>query len=161
MNIFTVNKNIIPKIFIKKPILGMVYKKFQTLFFLFTFIILFLIVNLISEANIVKGTNWIVASRSPVATEAGTSMLQQGGNAFDAVVAGLAALGVVDTLMSGLGAEVFALVYSAEEKKVISINGVLEPVADNMTIPARSSSYESILIKFISATGATPSIRVP
>lgn len=65
----------------------------------------------------------MVSSHYPEATEAGALMLQQGGNAFDATVAGLAALGIVDPLMFGLGAEVFALAYSAEENKVISING--------------------------------------
>jgi len=124
---FMVNKNKntipIPKIFIKNPMLGMVYKKFQTLFLLFTFIILFFIINFISEANIIKGDKYMIASTSSEATEAGALLLQQGGNAFDAVVGGLASLGIVDPLMSGLGAEVFALVYSAEENKVISING--------------------------------------
>jgi gamma-glutamyltranspeptidase/glutathione hydrolase len=74
-------------------------------------------------AVVIKGNKWIVASRYPEATEAAALMLQQGGNAFDAAVAGLAVLGIVDPLISGLGAEVFALVYSAEENKVISING--------------------------------------
>jgi len=76
------------------------------------------------EAAVLTGKSWVTATPYSEATKAGALILQKGGNAFDAIVAELAALGVVDPSTSGLGAEVFILAYSAEEKKVISINGM-------------------------------------
>ena len=58
---------------------------------------------------VARGTHWAVVSNNPLATQAGEQILIQGGNAFDAVVAVLAALGVVEPSQSGLGGENFLL----------------------------------------------------
>ncbi len=49
-----------------------------------------------TDAILVDGSEWMVYSYYTEATKAGALMLQQGGNAFDAVVAVLAALGAAD-----------------------------------------------------------------
>src|SRR5262249_61832748 len=47
---------------------------------------------------------------------------EAGGNAFDAIVAGQAALGVVDAAANGAGSDAVILLYDARAKKVFSVN---------------------------------------
>ena len=56
------------------------------------------------------------------ATEAARRILETGGNAFDAAVAGQAALAVTDFCHNGVGGDALVLVYDAHEKKVFSVN---------------------------------------
>lgn len=71
----------------------------------------------------VRASEFAVASNHPLATAAANQILLKGGNAFDAAVAGLAALGVVEPSHSSIGGEVFMLLYPQEEGKVVAING--------------------------------------
>lgn len=72
---------------------------------------------------VARGTHWAVVSNNPLSTQAGERILMQGGNAFDAVVAVLVALGVVEPSHSGIGGENFLLAKPANEDKVTAING--------------------------------------
>src|SRR6266478_7135501 len=71
---------------------------------------------------VVRGQHFAVASMKAEATRAAERVLEKGGNAFDAIVAGQAVLGLVDGAMNGIGADATLLVYDAKEKKVYSIN---------------------------------------
>ena len=64
----------------------------------------------------------IVATSQPLATQAGVSMLWQGGNAIDAAIATAAALNVVEPMMTGLGGDVFALVYLSRSNELKGLN---------------------------------------
>ena len=64
----------------------------------------------------------IVATSQPLAAQAGLKMLQHGGTAADAAVAGAAALAVVEPNSTGLGADLFAIYYSARDRKLHGIN---------------------------------------
>src|SRR6266704_6006394 len=83
-----------------------------------------------SEANtanrtmrpIVRGRHFAVASMKAEATRAAERILEKGGNAFDAIVAGQAVLGIVDAPMNGIGSDATLLIYDAKTKKVYSIN---------------------------------------
>src|SRR5499427_131281 len=71
---------------------------------------------------VVRGQHFAVASMKAEATRAAERILEKGGNAFDAIVAGQAVLGIVDAAMNGIGADATLLVYDAKTKKVYSIN---------------------------------------
>ncbi len=72
--------------------------------------------------QLVRGNEYAASSMMPQATMTAERMLQAGGNAFDAVVAGQAVLGLVQPQMNGMGSDATLLVYDAKEKKVWSIN---------------------------------------
>ena len=72
---------------------------------------------------VVMGRNGMVCAGHPLAAQAGISILQRGGNAFDAAIATAAALGVVEPLMSGIGGDGFIMAYRAEDDSLRVSNG--------------------------------------
>ncbi|MEZ5283795.1 MAG: gamma-glutamyltransferase family protein [Vicinamibacterales bacterium] len=63
----------------------------------------------------------IVATSDPLAAQAGLEILRQGGNAIDAAVATGAALDVTSQNDTGIGGDLFALVWVAREKKLYAL----------------------------------------
>ena len=66
--------------------------------------------------------NGLVASGNPLASQAGLRMLQNGGNAVDAAITASAVSAVTRPFATGIGGDLFALVYLARERKVYAIN---------------------------------------
>jgi gamma-glutamyltranspeptidase/glutathione hydrolase len=64
----------------------------------------------------------IVASESPLASQAGAHILEHGGNAVDAAIATNAMMGVVEPMMNGIGGDLFAIVYDAKANKLYGLN---------------------------------------
>src|SRR5271156_3112133 len=64
----------------------------------------------------------IVAAESPLAAQAGATILARGGNAIDAAVATNATMGVLEPMMNGMGGDLFAIVYDAKTGKLYGLN---------------------------------------
>src|SRR6185436_2265137 len=64
----------------------------------------------------------MVATSDPLAAQAGLEILRQGGNAIDAAVAGGAVLDVTSQNDTSIGGDLFALVWSAKDKKLYALN---------------------------------------
>jgi gamma-glutamyltranspeptidase/glutathione hydrolase len=68
------------------------------------------------------GKRYAVSSMKHEATAAAVRILEAGGNAFDAAVAGQAVLALVDPASNGYGSDAVVLVHDAKTKQVFSIN---------------------------------------
>ncbi len=69
------------------------------------------------------GHRGVVATSQPLASLAGLDILKKGGNAVDAAIATAAVLTVVEPHSTALGGDMFAMLYLAEEDKLVGLNG--------------------------------------
>ena len=76
-----------------------------------------------SHRSPVLARRGMAASSQPLASQAGLSILMQGGNAADAAVAIAAALDVTEPTSTGIGGDCFALYYDAKTSGVTALNG--------------------------------------
>ena len=67
--------------------------------------------------------NGMAATSQPLATQVALDVLKKGGSAMDAAIAANAVLGLVEPASCGIGGDVFAIVWSAEEQKLYGLNG--------------------------------------
>ena len=74
------------------------------------------------QAWLARGEHGMVAADSPYASEIGASVLNIGGNAFDAAVATSLALTVTRPQSTGIGGGGFMIAYVAREKRFIALD---------------------------------------
>ena len=111
----------------------------------------------------------MVATSDPLAAEAGLEILRQGGNAIDAAVATGAVLDVTSQNDTGIGGDLFAIVYSAKDKKLYALNSagwapsgwtpafftdtlkqtrVPNNGVNSATVPGAIAGYDALLSRF-------------
>ena len=81
----------------------------------------------------VIGQNGMVATSHPLATQIGLDILKQGGTAIDAAIAANIALGLMEPTGNGIGGDLFAIVWDANEKKLHGLNAS-GPAPKNISI---------------------------
>ena len=81
----------------------------------------------------VIATNGMAATSHPLATQTAISILKNGGNAIDAAIAANAVLGLVEPTGCGIGGDLFAIIWSADEKKLYGLNSS-GPAPKNISI---------------------------
>ena len=78
--------------------------------------------ELFATRSEVFAKNGMVATSQPLATQAGLEVLRAGGTAVDAAIAANATLGLVEPTGNGMGGDLFAIVWDAEEGKLYGLN---------------------------------------
>ena len=100
-----------------------------------------------------RGTFGMVASTHWLASGVGMSVLERGGNAFDAAVAAGLVLQVVEPHLNGPGGDVPAIVYSAERDEVVVVCG--QGPAPAAATPAR---FAELGLDLIPGSGALAAV---
>ncbi len=70
----------------------------------------------------VLGTHGMAATSQPLATQAALDILKKGGTAIDAAIAANACLGLMEPTGSGIGGDLFAIVWDAKTGKLYGLN---------------------------------------
>ena len=73
--------------------------------------------------QVVHAPHDMVAAANPLAVKAGVRMLEQGGNAIDAMIATQLVLNLVEPSASGLGGGAFLLYWDAKAKRIEALDG--------------------------------------
>jgi len=75
-----------------------------------------------SRRSTIMAPHGAVATSQPLAVQAGLTLLKEGGNAVDAAVATAAVLNVVEPGSTGIGGDVFAIVYDSRTGSLTGLN---------------------------------------
>lgn len=79
--------------------------------------------EMFATRSAVIASHGMAATSQPLATQVALDILKQGGSAIDAAIAANATLGLMEPTGNGIGGDIFAIVWSAEEAKLYGLNG--------------------------------------
>lgn len=111
-----------------------------------------------SRRSAVVARNGAVATSQPLAAQAGLRILLDGGNAVDAAVGMAAALNVVEPMSTGIGGDMFALIWMSSERRVVALNGSGRAAAAANVDDVRRAGFDAIPNE---GDGAAMSVSVP
>lgn len=104
---------------------------------------------------VVLSDTGMVSSGHALASEAGLRILKSGGNAIDAAVAAWAVQGLTEPEMTGIGGDMFMLIYLAKTGEVKFINGTgVAPMAANVDFYKSKGGIPSDGVLSVSVPGA-------
>jgi gamma-glutamyltranspeptidase/glutathione hydrolase len=121
-----------------------------------------------AHRSTVYAPHGMIATSQPLATAAGLAVLERGGNAFDAAVTAAAVLNVVEPMMTGIGGDMFALVWVAKEHRLVALNAsgragslmtreallarghrsMPEETVEDVTVPGALSGWDALLTRY-------------
>ena len=121
-----------------------------------------------AHRSTVYAPHGMIATSQPLATAAGLAVLERGGNAFDAAVTAAAVLNVVEPMMTGIGGDMFALVWVAKERRLVALNAsgragalmtrdallarghrsIPEETVEDVTVPGALSGWDALLTRY-------------
>lgn len=107
----------------------------------------------------VVAPGWMVVAAHPLAVQAGSDILREGGTAADAMVAVQAVLGLVEPQSSGLGGGGFLVWYDAQTGEVTTLDG--RETAPLSATPRLFQDENGQPLKFFDAVVGGRSVGVP
>ncbi|WP_428771967.1 gamma-glutamyltransferase [Vibrio sp.] len=111
------------------------------------------------EHALVTGKQWMVTTAHPLASKAGATILANGGNAIDAMVAVQLVLGLVEPQSSGLGGGAFLLYWDGKQKQLTSFDG--RETAPQAVTPRLFQDEQGQPLKFYDAVVGGRSVGTP
>ncbi|KJZ18921.1 gamma-glutamyltransferase family protein [Loktanella sp. S4079] len=104
----------------------------------------------------VYATNGMAATSHPLAAKVAVQMLESGGNAVDAAIAGAVLLGICEPQMTGIGGDCFVLLTPPGEDRVVALNGSGRAPAglDADALRAKSGTIAPYSVDAVTVPGA-------
>ncbi len=95
----------------------------------------------------VFATNGMCATSHPLAAKVAIDILQAGGNAVDAAIAGAVLLGLCEPQMTGIGGDCFVLLKPVGEDRIIALNGSGRAPAGLSAGTMRAAGHKAVPLK--------------
>jgi len=89
-------------------------------------------------------TNGMCATSHPLAAKAAIDILERGGNAMDAAIAGAVLLGFCEPQMTGIGGDCFVLFTTPDDPAIHALNGSGRAPAAASAAALRATGHESV-----------------
>ena len=99
----------------------------------------------------VYAANGLCATSHPLAAKVAVDILQAGGNAVDAAIAGAVLLGICEPQMTGLGGDCFVLLKPAGSDAVVALNGSGRAPKASSAAALRARGLEAVPLRGVDA----------